>query len=69
MNGKLLTVTEAASALGIRPATVRAHLLRHRLTYIKVGRAVRISTTEIERILRDGRRPAREPLERGGKHG
>ncbi len=61
MNSNLLTVAEAASALAIKPATVRAHLLRRRLTYVKVGRCVRIPAAEIERILRDGMVP-RRPL-------
>jgi len=62
MNNRLLTVSEAASALAIKPSTVRAHLLRNRLSYVKVGRAVRIPIDEIERILREGLRPAKEPL-------
>jgi excisionase family DNA binding protein len=51
---KLFTVQEAADALRIKPATVRAHLLRRQLTYVKVGRCVRIPAAEIERILREG---------------
>jgi len=55
---KLLTVAETAEALRIKPATVRAWVLRRKLASFRVGRAVRISAQEIERILHDGLRPA-----------
>jgi excisionase family DNA binding protein len=55
----LLTVQEAAAALRIKPATVRAWVLRRKINSYRVGRAVRISAEEIERILQDGLRPAR----------
>jgi excisionase family DNA binding protein len=59
MVAKLLTVVEAGEALRIKPATIRAWVLRRTITSFRVGRAVRISTEEVERILRDGLRPAR----------
>lgn len=69
MNVKLLTVAEAAEALRIKPATIRAWVLRRRISSFRVGRAVRIPADEIDRVLRNGLRPAREPQEKGGKHG
>jgi len=56
---KLLTVAETAEALRIKPATVRAWVLRRKINSFRIGRAVRISAEEIERILQDGLRPAR----------
>jgi excisionase family DNA binding protein len=59
MNLRLLTVVEAASALRIRPCTLRMWLQRRKINSFRVGRAVRISTDEIERVLHDGLRPAK----------
>ena len=58
---KLLTVGEAAEALRFKPAIIRAWLLRRKITSYRVGRSVRISSEEIERVLHNGLRPAREP--------
>ncbi len=55
---KLFTVQEAAAALRIKPATVRAWLLRSKIQSYRIGRSVRIASEEIERILNDGLRPA-----------
>lgn len=66
MNVKLLTVAEAAEALRITPACIRSWLLRHKINSYRVGRAVRISADEIERVLKDGLRPAKEPPKKGG---
>ncbi len=63
---KLFTVQEAAEALRIKPATVRAWVLRRKINSFRVGRAVRISAEEIERVLRDGLRTAKGPV-RGGE--
>jgi excisionase family DNA binding protein len=58
MSFKLLTVVEAAEALRVKPATIRAWVLRRKINSFRVGRAVRISAEEIERVLRNGLRPA-----------
>jgi len=63
MNSKLLTVVEAASLLSLKQSTIRSWVLRRKITSIRVGRAVRIEEAEIQRILRDGRRPAQGPTE------
>lgn len=55
-----LTVDQAAKALGLRPATVRAWIWRHRIAYHKIGAAVRIPITEIRRILDESLVPARQ---------
>jgi excisionase family DNA binding protein len=56
---QLLTVAEAAEALRIKPATVRAWVLRRMINSFRIGRSVRISVEEIDRVLRAGLRPAR----------
>jgi excisionase family DNA binding protein len=58
MNFKLLTVTETAEALRIKPATVRAWVLRRKINSYRVGRAVRIGADAVDQVLRNGLRPA-----------
>ncbi len=48
---RLLTVAEAAQALGLKPATVRAWLLRRRLPRVSCGRAVRIPAEAIAEFI------------------
>ncbi len=66
---KLLTIVEASEALRIKRSTLRAWILRRKVASFRVGRSVRISAEEVERVLSEGLRPAREPQEKGGKHG
>jgi excisionase family DNA binding protein len=47
----LLKVQETAARLGIKPATVRAWLLRRRLPCVHVGRAVRIPADAIAQFI------------------
>jgi excisionase family DNA binding protein len=57
----LLTVREAASELGLKESTIRAWLLRRKnISFVKLGRSVRIGRTEIERLIRENTVPARE---------
>jgi excisionase family DNA binding protein len=58
---KLLNVKEASEMLAVKPATVRAWLLRRRLPHVKVGRAVRIPSESIVDLIRRNTIPAREP--------
>ncbi len=57
---RLLTVVEAAEALGLKPATIRAWLLRRKLPRVSCGRAVRIPAEAIELFIRENTIPARE---------
>jgi excisionase family DNA binding protein len=53
MMDRLLTVSEAARMLALRPGTIRVWCYRGLLAYVKVGtRAVRIPVSEIRRIVR-----------------
>ena len=61
----MLSVSQAAQALGLKPGTIRAWISQRKLGHVKLGRAVRVPRTEIERLLREGAVPARE--ERDGR--
>ena len=56
---KPLTVREAAEALNLSQATIRAWLLHRKIGFVRLGRAVRIPDSEIYRILEEGTVPAR----------
>jgi excisionase family DNA binding protein len=54
-----LRVPEAAKLLGVKEPTVRAWILNRKIGYRKIGAAVRIPMSEIERINESGFVPAR----------
>lgn len=56
---QLLTIDEAAAEWRITPATVRAWRLMGKITIVKIGRSVRVPKSEIDRVIREGLRPAR----------
>jgi excisionase family DNA binding protein len=61
MNTRALnTVEQAAEKLGLAEATVRAWMAQRRIEYIKLGRAVRVPESEIERLIAAGTVPSRE---------
>lgn len=55
----LLTISEAASLLRLKPSTIRAWVLRRKLPYVKVGRLVRIRRVDIEGLIASSVVPAR----------
>ena len=55
----LLTVAEAAAVLGIKEATVRAWILKRKVTYVKLGRVVRIPAKELEMLIERATVPSR----------
>jgi excisionase family DNA binding protein len=57
---KLLTVREASDMLALKPATIRAWLLRRKLPRVNCGRAVRIPAEAVERFIAENTIPARE---------
>ncbi|HYH00953.1 MAG TPA: helix-turn-helix domain-containing protein [Terriglobales bacterium] len=58
MKPQMLTVHEAADMLGIKPATVRAWILRRqKLAVVKVGRAVRIPASSVQKFIDDNTIP------------
>ena len=56
---QLLTIREVAQRLGLKESTIRKHILKRQIAYVKPSvRAVRIPIEELERILAAGIRPA-----------
>lgn len=59
---KLYKVSEAAEITGLSVATWRSYVLRQKVSVVRLGRAVRISQTEIDRLIAEGTSPARTEL-------
>ena len=59
-NDELFRVEPAAAKLGIKPKTLRNWIGGRRIGVHRIGRAVRIPGSEIERILEAGFTPALE---------
>jgi excisionase family DNA binding protein len=57
---QLLTVKQAADALGLKVATIRAWISRHKLPRVNCGRAVRIPAEAIAQFIERNTVPARE---------
>ncbi len=57
---KLLSVTEAAETLAVKPATIRAWLLRRKLPRVNCGRAVRIPADAVQQFIERNTVPAKE---------
>ena len=55
----LLTVAEAAAALGIKEATVSAWIFKRKITYVKLGRVVRIPAKELKLLIERATVPSR----------
>jgi excisionase family DNA binding protein len=54
---KLLTVEDFADAISITPAAVRKWIYQGRLTPVKLGRAVRLRRSDLDRIVANGLTP------------
>lgn len=59
---KLMRVPEFASHIGLSEPTVRELIKSKRITIIKFGAAVYIEASEADRLVREGRRPARQAV-------
>jgi excisionase family DNA binding protein len=57
---KLLSIKEASEMLALKPATIRAWLLRRKLPRVNCGRAVRIPADAITEFIERNTIPARE---------
>jgi len=60
MAEKLLTISQAAERLGLAPVTVRTWIGARKLGIVRLGRAIRISERELERLVERGTQPALE---------
>jgi excisionase family DNA binding protein len=56
---RLLTLAECAARTGHKISTWRAWLLRRRVPFYKIGRSVRILESDLDRMIRESRVPAR----------
>lgn len=59
----LLKLGEFCDPLKIKLATGRSWILKRRIAVVKIGRLVRIPKSELERIVKEGFRPAK--IDRG----
>ena len=51
MASELLTVPEAAALLRLKPSTIRAWVSQKRISYVKLGRLVRIKRSDAEALI------------------
>jgi excisionase family DNA binding protein len=54
----LRTIRQAAADLGLSVHTIRAWIATRRIAHVRLGRAVRVSAAEIERLIDRGTVPA-----------
>ncbi len=62
--GKLLTFAQAAERAANSPAWWRKLASRRGIAVVKVGRSTRLREEDVERVIRDGYRPARNEVVR-----
>jgi len=55
----VMTVTEAAATLGLRPGTVRRHIAKGLIAAVKAGRDWSIERSEVGRFQRERRKAGR----------
>ena len=58
--GRLLKVGEIADALSVSPQTVRHWMCEGKISFVKLGRASRISEHELARLIANGFKLSRE---------
>ena len=61
LGGQPRTVKQAAEELNVSVSTIRAWVGQRRIGSVRLGRAVRIPSREISRLLETGFLPARLP--------
>lgn len=55
----LLSVPQVADSLGVTASCIRRWILERKITTVKLGRLIRIPSSEIERLVNSGLRQAR----------
>lgn len=58
---RLLTAEQAAEYLGLATWTVRQWASMGRLPKVKLGRSLRFDISDLEKVIEEGKIPAREP--------
>jgi excisionase family DNA binding protein len=58
---QLVNVSEAAQFLAVSPSTLYGWVWQRRISYVKVGRAVRFDMADLERFIAENRIRARLP--------
>jgi excisionase family DNA binding protein len=58
--GQPRTVRQAAAELNVSQGTIRAWIIQRRLGFVRLGRAVRVPSAEIKRLLDTGFVPAEQ---------
>lgn len=60
MNEQLLTCSQLATLLNVRPSTIRKWTFQRRIPCVRLagGRAVRYRLSDLEKLIRAGVRPA-----------
>jgi excisionase family DNA binding protein len=69
MEERLLTVREAATLLGLQPATLYQWAYKRRIPVVKLfgaRGALRFRLSDVEQLIKDSLRPAKRPLEGQG---
>ena len=56
---RLLKIAQFAEPLEVTQSCVRRWILERKITVVKVGRLVRIPSSELDRLLAEGLRPRR----------
>jgi excisionase family DNA binding protein len=57
---RLLSIRECSERTGHRESTWRAWILHRRVPFYKVGRSVRVSESDLQRLIEQSRIPAKE---------
>jgi excisionase family DNA binding protein len=55
---QLVSIAKAAERLGLAEVTIRSWIAARRIGHVRLGRAIRIPLTEIERLVQTGFVPA-----------
>ncbi len=59
MVDRLLSISEAASRLGVKESTLRKWRFTRSISVVRVGaRAIRVPESEVARLIEEGRQPA-----------
>ena len=57
---RLMTVSETSQQLGVCESTIRKWIFSRKVGVCKIGRAVRIPSSTVSRLLQQGYRPAHD---------